>query len=629
MSSRGLRLITLGLIVACSQQEAVNDEVILSDDMTMAEIYRSACDGCHSSAEIKAPSFESLRKLNVTNIAFALTNGKMRTQAKGLSQSRIFELAAFIAGDDRSGPPPAYSFCEIKSVDEGTIYASRWGTDLHNSARIGEAISDIDSSNVGALELDWVFELPHAADARSQPVIMGSTLFIATTAGDLFALDRFSGCTKWHLAAPAPLRTALTLHAVTVEGSKRHWLFFGDAQSHTSAVDAVSGELIWRTDVAVSEFSIQTGAVIFHAEKLYVPVSLYEVILAPDPQHECCKAHGALSRLDAVSGRIEWTTHMTSEAVRQRQNSHGTQQWGPSGVPIWSTPTIDAKRGLVYVGSGQNASSPATSLSDAVIAMDLGSGQIQWHFQATAGDTYNGACSQFPKGANCPKWQGPDFDFGASIIITQDSKGQDLLLAGQKSGDVYALDPDEGGKVIWRTRVGSGSMLGGIHWGMAVKGDRVYAAANDAPFPGSRRNPGVYALEVDSGDVVWEYLVERGCETTLEAYFQRQQMYPECSYYYAFSAALAIANDVVFAPALDGTVRALSSADGKLLWQFDTAKSFVTVTGSTAHGGSMDSAAVVFAGERVYMQSGYSTFGELPGNVLLAFKLTSSVSAAR
>ncbi len=615
---------TLLLIIACAERESGDSATIdaVSDDLTMAEIYELRCNECHSSPEIKAPSFGSLRQLNLTNIAFALTNGKMRTQAKGLSQSRIYELAEYIAGEDNSRPPPAWSFCEDKSVNGGTIYAAQWGADLHNTARVGEEISNIHASKVGSLKLDWAFELPDASDARSQPVVMGTTLFVATTAGDLFALDRLSGCIKWQYQAPVPLRTALTLGAVSIEGTDRDWLFFGDAESHTNAVDAESGELIWRTDAAVSEYSMQTGAVVFCAEKLYVPISLYEVILATDPEHECCKAHGALSRLDAVSGEIEWTTHMTGEAVPQRKNRDGIQQWGPSGVPIWSTPTIDVKRGLVYAGTGQNASSPATAYSDSVIALDMTNGEIRWHFQATAGDTYNGTCSQFPQGANCPKWVGPDFDFGASVIITQDSTGKDVLLAGQKSGDVYALDPDDSGAVIWRTRIGSGSALGGIHWGMAVTGNRVYAAANDPPFPGARRRPGIYTLDIDRGEIVWQYRVERGCETSLEAYFQRQQMYPDCSYYYAFSAALSIANDVVFAPALDGKIRAFRAHDGKLLWQYNTAISFDTVTGTRAHGGAMDSAAVVFAGDHIYLQSGYSTFGQLPGNVLLAFRLT-------
>jgi polyvinyl alcohol dehydrogenase (cytochrome) len=290
---------------------------------------------------------------------------------------------------------------------------------------------------------------------------------------------------------------------MTIEGEEKNWLFFGDAESHTSAVDARTGKLVWRTDVAVSEHSIQTGAVIFHDQKLYVPVSLYEVVLAADPNHECCKAHGALSRLDAASGEIEWTTHMTIDAVKQRINSNGIQQWGPSGVPIWSTPTIDSKRRLLYVGTGQNASYPATRFSDSVVAMNLTDGEIKWHYQATAGDTYNGACSSFPQGASCPKWVGPDFDFGASIILTRNSAGRDVLVAGQKSGDIYALDPDAAGAVIWRTRIGKGSLLGGVHWGMAVRDYKVYAASNDSPFPGSRREPGLYTLDIDTGDVIW------------------------------------------------------------------------------------------------------------------------------
>jgi polyvinyl alcohol dehydrogenase (cytochrome) len=591
-----------------------------AEDLSPAEMYGEHCQGCHDNPQARAPTLQAMQQMNVSTLMFAMSNGKMRTQASALEQAQIYELAVHIVGD-RDDDASIESTCADNSIAPGKMYASQWGVNQRKTARSTDDTTNITSTNVATLSLDWVFELPDAADARSQPVVMGDSLFIATTAGDLLALDRFSGCVKWHYRAPAPIRTALTLNLVSDDDTPAYRLYFGDAESHTSAVDAQSGELLWRTDTAVSPHSIQTGAVVHHRGKLYVPVSLYEVILAQDPHHECCISHGAVSRLDAGTGNIEWTTHMTAAPVIQGTNRDGVTQWGPSGVPVWATPTVDDRRGLLYVGTGQNASSPATQYSDSVIALDLNDGTVKWHFQGTAGDTYNSACSQLPKGANCPRWQGPDFDFGASVILTTDSSGREILLAGQKSGDVYALDPDQQGDIIWRQRLGKGSMLGGIHWGMAASAGTLYAATNDPPFGNSNPSPGLFALDVDDGDILWSYTLSRGCDTTFEAYFQRTEMYPDCSYYYAFSAALAIAGDVVFAPALDGKIRAFNTRDGELLWQFDTARSFTTVNGTSAHGGAMDNSAVVFAADHIYLQSGYSLFGQLPGNVLMAFSI--------
>jgi polyvinyl alcohol dehydrogenase (cytochrome) len=273
-------------------------------------------------------------------------------------------------------------------------------------------------------------------------------------------------------------------------------------------------------------------------------------------------------------------------------------------------------------GSSQ-PSLPATDYSDAVLALDLETGEVVWHFQAIAGDAYNGACGQMPKGPNCPKWQGPDHDIGASVILTQNSSGQDILLAGQKSGDVYALDPDDDGRMIWQEKVGGGSFLGGVHWGMANADGIVFAPISDPafPIPGYYPKPGLYALDVDDGSELWSAPVERGCTTNMFDYFSRDNLYPDCPFYYGLSAAPVVVNDVVFAPSLDGKIRAFAVTDGEQVWNYDTLRAFETINGVEAHGGSIDVAGVQAAGRMIYVQSGYSIFGQLPGNVLLAFRL--------
>jgi polyvinyl alcohol dehydrogenase (cytochrome) len=617
----------LVLLTACVPDPEPEDDALQSAGLvgaTPEQLYIINCGICHSNPEIQAPALAALQKKSISTVAFALFNGIMRSQAQALSDQEKFEIATYITDGKESYQPAVEHFCQDRSIDLATVYAANRGFNPGNTAGAAEDISNINSQNVANLKLKWVFELPDSSDARSQPVITEDTLFVAAAGGDVFALDRYSACIKWHYHSSVPVRTSLTLHTITIDqhtGRSKSLLLFGDGNSFSNALDARTGEVVWRTNAAVSEHSMLTGAATAQDNFLIVPVSLYEVVSATDPKHECCKAHGALHRLNATTGEIEWTTHMTEDATPRKKSRAGTQLWGPSGVPVWSTPTIDNQRGLVYIGTGQNASLPATDASDSIIALNLDKGEIVWQFQAMAGDTYNGACSSFPKGPNCPTRSGPDFDFGASVIMTENSLGKTVLLAGQKSGDIFALDPDNNGELLWRTRIGSGSWLGGIHWGMAVAGGKLLAATNDPSFPGYSGKPGLYALNVDNGDGLWDYAASRDCDTSMGAYFRRETLYPECSFYFAFSAALSIANDVVFAPALDGKVRAFDTNSGTVLWQFETAREFATTSGAKAHGGSMDNVAVQFAGDMVYMQSGYSLFGQLPGNLLLAFEI--------
>ncbi len=321
--------------------------------------------------------------------------------------------------------------------------------------------------------------------------------------------------------------------------------------------------------------------------------------------------------LDGATGKQIWRTYTISEEAHPtNKNKNGTQLWGPSGAGIWSSPTIDVKRNVLYVTTGDNYSHPSTATSDAFLAMDLDSGKLLWSRQITASDVWNTACRMADK-SNCPETSGPDFDFGASPILVTLSSGKRALVAGQKSGVVYAIDPDAGGEVLWKVRIGKGGTLGGIEWGSAADQSNVYVGLSDITrilVPGSistdtdpKQGGGMFALSLEKGERVW-YTAPPGCG-------ERKRCSP------AQSAAISAIPGAAFSGSVDGHLRAYSTKDGSILWDFDTVGPYKTVNGVEARGGSLDGGGPAIAGGMVFVNSGYVIWGGMPGNVLLAFSV--------
>jgi polyvinyl alcohol dehydrogenase (cytochrome) len=335
------------------------------------------------------------------------------------------------------------------------------------------------------------------------------------------------------------------------------------------------------------------------------------------PNYECCSGRGGLVALDASTGKVIWKTYtIAEEAHVTGKNPAGAKTWGPSGASIWSAPTIDAEKGLIYAGTGDNFSDPATKTSDAVIAFDMKDGRIVWVKQLTEDDVFNMGCIEGLKhGCRPGEKIGPDFDIGASPILVNLANGKRVLLVSQKSAFVHALDPDNKGEILWRAQIGKGTELGGIQWGSASDGKNMYAALSDIGFlyvgtpPKRILNPkaggGLFAFDVATGKKVWE-AAPPVCGERLN-----------CSP--AQSAAISAIPGAVFSGSADGHLRAYASGNGKIIWDFDTTREFTTVNGITAKGGSMDGPGPVIAGNMLFAPSGYAAWGGLPGNVLLAF----------
>ena len=495
------------------------------------------------------------------------------------------------------------------AVVAGTGSWTSWGARDENP-RYQPLERELAPGNVHELNLRWAFAFPGATRARSQPAVTPSMTYVGSQDGTVYALDTSTGCIYWTFRADTEVRGAVHLHHDSVSGA--HMLLFGDFKANAYAIDADSGELLWRTRVHDHPLATITGSVIADEERVYVPVSSSEVVPAGRPDYPCCTFRGALVAINLDDGAIAWRTFTTSEPVGTGRNSAGADQFGPSGAPIWSSPTLDRKRKLVVATTGQNYSSPATGTSDAVIAFDTVSGEIRWVTQLTENDAWNGACVR--KTANCPKEDGPDFDIGVSAILTQSPAGKDLLLVGQKSGLVHALDPDEDGSVLWRQRVGSGGTMGGVHWGMSSDGKRLFVGVSDSPsnnaYKVGKARPGLYALDLASGDFLWRSPLPDTCPADLKFL-----CWP------GISAAVSSSPGLVFAGSLDGKLRAFDASTGEILWTYDTHRSFDTVNGIAGRGGAIEADGPVIANGQLFVTSGYDKWAEIPGNVLLAFDL--------
>ena len=606
------------------------------------KLFDQHCASCHDNPAMHAPTREALSGYSKETVVIALEFGKMAPMAAHLGKQEKGLIALYLAG---TAPPDTWieeHSCDSPAGKDSTGYALNWGLGNNNQRYVPAANTSITRDNVGDLELAWSLAFPRVTDMRSQPAIVGDTLYFGDKTGKLYAIDRHSGCIRAHTEVLSGIRSAITV-ATLKDGRKL--LVFADSMATIYAVDPQSLGIVWQEAARVYETSVITGSISYHNNRLFVPVSSYEVAVSGSPSHVCCKSHGGVIAMDAASGDQLWTWHATADATLQGQNADGADIYGPSGASVWSTPTIDAKRNRIYIGTGENLSHPATDTSDAIVALDMDSGKVAWIFQAIPDDVWNAAC--LSGGANCPENAGGDFDFGASVIIASLPDGSEVLLAGQKSGDVFALDPDsadENGRLLWQRRVSNAAIgpdlektttNGGIHWGMALSGETLLVAASDPERnrPQYVPKPGIHALNLADGEVIWQQAVERGCfiEEANKPLVGLQNMRAgkkvdlqeqyRCSFYYGLSAAITATPELAFSAGLDGKIRAYDVASGDTLWQAETARPFDTSNGVKGHGGAIDVSGQVVAGDFLYVQSGYSMFGQLPGNVLLAYKV--------
>ena len=586
-------------------------------------LFESRCAQCHggNAAERRAPDRSMLAQMTPEHILAALTTGSMVPNATGISDAQKKNLAELISGrpmgSSASGQASAMkNQCQAlgpSGVEGRPAFNpaagprwSGWGADLMNSRSQTAQGAGLRGDEVPKLQLKWAFGFPNGSSAYGQPAVAGGRVFVGSDNGFVYSLDAATGCVYWSFEAKGGVRTAINLGQIKTPTGTRNVAYFGDLRANVFAVDAETGAQIWTHRVDPHPFARITGAPTLADGRLYVPVSSLEEGSGANDNYECCTFRGSVAAYDATSGKQLWHTFMVDAPKPTRKNKLGTQLYEPSGVAIWSAPTIDLKRKVLYVATGNEYSGPGGPTSDAVIAVNLDNGKVAWTSQVTPKDVYVVGCTA--QRENCPEGDdGPDFDFGNSAILRDLPGGKSLIVIGQKSGVVWALDPDDKGKLVWQRRVGKGSALGGLEWGSAADSTIGYFPVSDLML-GQELAGGLHALRLDTGAPVWEARPPRADCKDPKNCVQAQ------------SAAISLMPGAVFSGTTTGIMRAYDPKDGRVIWTYDANQPYTTVNGVTAKGGSFNGPGPVIVGGMVFMNAGYNYLGfGTGGNVLLAF----------
>ena len=585
-------------------------------------LFGQRCGSCHDrpAADSRAPDRTALSQRTPESILDAITTGVMKDNAAGVTdaQKRVLaeQLTGRPIGGSQAGQASAMTnrcaAAPFRDPSAAPMW-SGWGVDSGNSRFQPTPGPGMTPDGVSKLALKWAFAFPGGGSAYGQPAVAGGRVFVGSDNGFVYAIDAKSGCVYWSFQAQAGVRTAVSVGQLKTPGAAgapaRFAAYFGDLKGNIYAVDAESGALVWTKHADAHPLARITGAPVLSGGRVYVPVASLEEGAGSNPKYECCTFRGAVVAYDATMGSEIWKTYTIPEAAKPtKKNSAGTQLWGPAGAAVWSSPTVDATRNILYVGTGNSYVDPAAPTTDSVLALDLASGRLLWSRQVLAADSFIVGCAQTaPTRDNCPATMGPDFDFGSSPILRPLPNGKSVIVIGQKSGIEWAVDPDREGAILWQEKVGQGSSLGGIEWGSAADNDYAYVPTADAQF-GAAVAGGLFALKLSTGERVWAtHPSQENCTNPRGCVASR-------------SAAISVIPGVVFSGTTDGMMRAYATTDGRVLWEYNTSHDYTTVNGVPGKGGSINGPGPVVADGMLYTNSGYAYMGTgVGGNVLIAF----------
>lgn len=564
------------------------------------------CAICHSSANQSAaagaegaPSQATLQQMAPETILRAMTTGAMRVHAEGLSEDYKLAMAEFIsgrklgpleAGDARNMPNRCTMPTPLGDPAAGPAW-NGWGPDPTN-ARF-QPDPGFSAADIPTLALKWAFGFTGVSSVYGQPTVVGNRLFVGVDTGYVYSLDTVTGCVHWSFLAESGVRNAVNIGPLTGFAS-RYVAYFGDLRANVYAVDAGTGEMLWKTTVDSHPLAVVTGSPTLYEGRLYVPVSSREEAAGGSLNYPCCTFRGSIVALDAATGQQVWKTFAIPEEPQPtHKNTRGTQLWNGSGAAIWHAPTVDPRNRAVYVATGDAYAHPAHANTDAVMAIHMDTGEILWSVQDWEDDAWLVACGQNPT-ENCPDPLGPDFDFGTSPILQPLPNGRRALLAGQKSGFVFAHDPDRNGERLWRAELVETPGEAEILFGGAADERTAYFGLDNGTLA---------ALDPVTG-------------------FRRWQVKPLPESARGITAAVTAVPGAVFVGWRGGALTAHDTDNGRVIWQFDMLQTFDTVNDVPARGGSMGAPGPTVAGGMLFVGSGYVGLGNgTPGNVLLAFGL--------
>ncbi|HEX4702315.1 MAG TPA: PQQ-binding-like beta-propeller repeat protein [Pseudonocardiaceae bacterium] len=494
-----------------------------------------------------------------------------------------------------------------------------WSKDLAGS-RYAADESRITAADVSGLTLKWAFQLPRIPNqmGKSQPVVVGGTLYVGSTDGKFYALDAHTGATRWvfdatTVAGPNTQFDTDSLWDGPVVHDDR--VFFGDHRGFLYSLDRTTGALRWATLLDGHPMRNLTGSPVYYHGRIYIGVSSQES--GQGATYPCCTFRGSVLAVDADTGAIAWRYYTIPQPQRVGTWPNGVPEYAPSGGAVWGTPAIDSRTDTLYVGTGQNYSGSGGDI-DSILALSAVDGSVRWKHQFVNADTWRYTCwdPTAVAGGFCPgatSFTALDYDIGYAPNMFS-VHGRQLVGFGQKTG-VYHVYDAVTGQVVWEDQLGhpvpSGGS-GGIRWGGSYDGQKLYVATYQAG-PGT-----LFALEPGTGDIIWQTPnPSNGCA------WGGASAYPSLCQL-ALTPAVTSSPGVVYEGSADGKFRVFSADTGQVLWEYDTVRDFAAVNGPGRGSAMSGNGGAVVANGMVYVQSGYYPFypsSPDKGYVLLAFGL--------
>ncbi len=419
-----------------------------------AKLYEQFCSACHDHPKDRIPARDIIARHTPDEVMQILTNGVMRAQAAGLNMNDRVAVATFITGKPptgNAGKAPETNLCAQQgaaTAANGSSSWNGWGVDLGNTRY--QPDPGLTAADLPHLKVKWAFGY-RASYIYGQPTIVGGRVYVSSSTGRVYSLDAKTGCTHWTFDAGAAVRTAVSVVTIQSQSGKQLATVFGDDSATVYALNADTGKPIWKQRLDRHPDARITGAPVPYGQRLFVPLSSLEELSAAAPGYECCKFRGGVAALDIRDGKLIWRTFTIEQEPRPyKKTENGTQLYGPAGGSVWSAPTLDPKRHVLYVGTGNSYTQIPTTRTDSILALDMSTGAVRWANQLHDKDNYVVGCDS-PDTAGkgkCPETLGPDVDFGTAPILRTLANGHQILLTGGEVGTGLRSRPANRPRVV-------------------------------------------------------------------------------------------------------------------------------------------------------------------------------------